>query len=106
MELRHYRTLVDEVGTLPPQHMLSALGEHPMKSHLCHCQCDVIIVEKLCIAQHLRLVIEYRLERRDMHPHLTLKLRLRRRQRGETVGVGLCQELHTPRLGELTEAVD
>ena len=96
---------VDVVGRLPAQHVLGSLGKHRAEAHFGDHGADVVRVDQLRIAEGRGFHAELLLEHGGMELDLLDEVLLRRK-RCERVGVGLGEELHAARGGELLERVE
>ncbi len=96
---------IDEVGALPTQNVLGALGQHHPIAHLGHGGADGVGVDELGVAEHGGLDAEQALGQVGVLFDLLLELR-HRRERSERMGIGLSQEFHAAGVGERLETVD
>ena len=96
---------IDEVGALPTQHVAGTLGQHSPETHCGHLLANGVGVDELGVAERGGGVAKLALHQCGVGLHLFLEL-FGRNERRERVGVGLGEEFHTARLGQLAEAVE
>ena len=96
---------IDKVGTLPTQDVLGTLGQHCLEAHRGHHLANLVGVDELGVAERGGGVAKLLLDESNVLLHLALEL-LGGDERREGVGVGLGEELHATRCGQLTERVE
>ena len=96
---------VDVVGRLPAQHVLGAFGQHRAEAHAGDHLADLVRVDELRIAEGRGLHAELLFQHRRVELHLLGEVLLRG-ERSQRVRIGLGQELHASRGGELLERLE
>ena len=97
--------IVDIVRRLPAQDVLGALGNHALVAHAGHHGGNIVVIDKLSVAQHLGMLAKELVNLLLVSLDLCHKL-LGVLQRSQRMGIGLAQELHAAGGGEFFHRVD